>query len=343
MNILVLRLSAMGDVALTVPVIKGVVEQHPDVKITMVTRQAFAPFFNTLPEVRLFHPEFGTRHKGLSGMRRIYKDLKKIGNFDAVIDLHDVIRTKVVSWLFSRSGVPVYKIDKGRAGKRALITGKSKKKLKHTVERYRDVFRDAGLSVIPATGGCFMPRDNTLIKISSLFLFGEQELNIGIAPYAKHPLKMWPEEYMVKLLNMISKKHPSKFWLFGGFDEIKKLRSFSEKSPNTSLVTGKLSLEEELAIMGKLDFMLAMDSSNMHMAALAGTKVVSIWGGTDPLTGFSAWQQPDEYSLRIPIEELECRPCTVYGKGKCKRGDLACMARLTPGKVYNKLVDFELI
>ena len=79
----------MSDVALTVPVIKGVAEQHPGVKITMVTRQAFAPFFNTLPEVRLFHPEFGSRHKGLSGMRRIYRDLKEIGNFDAVIDLHD--------------------------------------------------------------------------------------------------------------------------------------------------------------------------------------------------------------------------------------------------------------
>jgi ADP-heptose:LPS heptosyltransferase len=343
MNILVMRLSAMGDVALTVPVIKGMVEQHPGVKITMVTRRAFAPFFNSLPEVRLFHPDLGMRHKGFRGLHKIYKDLKKLDKFDSVIDLHDVLRTKVVSWFFGRSGIPVHKIDKGRAEKKALISGKSKKILKHTVERYCDVFRDAGLPVTPATGGCFMPRDNTLIKISSFFLFGEHELNIGIAPYAKHPLKMWPEEYMVELLKMISERHTSKFWLFGGFDEMKGLLSFNERCPGAFLVTGKLSLEEELAVMGKLDFMLAMDSSNMHMAALSGTKVVSIWGGTDPMTGFSAWQQPDKYSLRTPVEELECRPCTVYGKGKCKRGDLACMIRLTPEKVYNKLLDFGLI
>ena len=343
MNVLVLRLSAMGDVALTIPVIKGMVEQHPGVKLTVVTRHDFAPFFNGLPEVRLFHPDLGLRHKGFRGMRKIYKDLKKSEKFDTVIDLHDVLRTKVVSWFFSRSGIPVFKIDKGRAEKKALITGKSKKVLKHTVERYCDVFAKAGFPVKPEKICCLAPKDDTLIKISSFFLFGEDELNIGIAPYAKHPLKMWPEYYMAGLLNMINSRQHAKFWLFGGYDEIKGLRSFNEKFPSAFLVTGKLTLEEELAVMGKLDFMLAMDSSNMHMAALAGTKVVSIWGGTDPMTGFSAWQQPDNYSIRTPIEELECRPCTVYGKGKCKRGDLTCMNRLTPDIVFNKLIDLELI
>ncbi len=333
----------MGDVALTIPVIKGMVEQNPGVRITVVTRRAFAPFFNGLPEVRLFHPDLGMRHKGFRGFHRIYKDLKKLDKFDTVIDLHDVIRTRVVSWHFSRSGVPVYRIDKGRAEKKALICGKDKKVLKHTVIRYCDVFAKAGFPVTPEKGSSFVPKDDTLIKISSFFLFGEDELNIGIAPYAKHPLKMWPEHYMVGLLNMINDRQHAKFWLFGGFDEMKGLRAFNEKFPGAFLVTGKLTLEEELAVMGKLDFMIAMDSSNMHMAALAGTKVVSIWGGTDPVTGFSAWQQPESYSIRTPIEELACRPCTVYGKGKCKRGDLACMHMLTPERVYNKLISLGLI
>jgi ADP-heptose:LPS heptosyltransferase len=89
--------------------------------------------------------------------------------------------------------------------------------------------------------------------------------------------------------------------------------------------------------MSKLDFMIAMDSSNMHMAALVGTKVISIWGGTDKLNGFGAWKQPDEYSVRIPVEELICRPCTIFGKGECRRGDFACMNWLTPEMVYNRI------
>ena len=106
---------------------------------------------------------------------------------------------------------------------------------------------------------------------------------------------------------------------------------------------GKMTLEEELALMSRLDFMIAMDSSNMHMAALVGTKVISIWGGTDPLTGFGAWEQPDDYAVRIAVEELTCRPCTVFGKGKCRRGDFACMMWLSPEKVYEKLVNLKIL
>ncbi len=88
--------------------------------------------------------------------------------------------------------------------------------------------------------------------------------------------------------------------------------------------------------------MVAMDSSNMHMAALVGTKVISIWGGTDPLSGFGAWMQPENYSVRIPVEDLTCRPCTTFGKGDCIRGDLACMIWQTPEMVFRKIVDLKI-
>jgi len=109
------------------------------------------------------------------------------------------------------------------------------------------------------------------------------------------------------------------------------------KIPGSTSLIGKLTLDEELVFMSKIDLMISMDSSNMHMAALVGTKVISIWGGTDPLSGFSAWMQPDNFSIRIPVEELTCRPCTVYGKGECKRGDFACMNWLTPEIVFERI------
>jgi ADP-heptose:LPS heptosyltransferase len=102
--------------------------------------------------------------------------------------------------------------------------------------------------------------------------------------------------------------------------------------PESVLVAGTLDLDEELALMSHLKFMISMDSANMHMAALTGTKVISSWGSTDPLTGFGAWQQPDDYALRIPVEGLTCRPCTVFGKGECRRKDFACMTWLTSEK-----------
>jgi len=171
----------------------------------------------------------------------------------------------------------------------------------------------------------------------------EGKLNIGVAPYAKHKLKMWPEENMIRLLGLISEKHKSRFWLFGGNDESERLSVFQTRIPDSFNTVGKLNLEEELALISKLDIMISMDSSNMHMAALVGTKVISIWGGTDPLSGFGAWMQPENYSIGIPVDELICRPCTTYGKGDCRRGDFACMNWLTPEIVFMRIKNLKLI
>ncbi len=148
---------------------------------------------------------------------------------------------------------------------------------------------------------------------------------------------------MILLLNMISERSNAKYWLFGGKEESERLLSFQKRVPGSFVISGKLQLEEELAVMTKLNFMISMDSSNMHMAALTGIKVISIWGATDPLTGFGAWMQPYEYSVRIPVDQLTCRPCTVYGKGKCRRKDHACMMWLTPEIVFQRLIDLKIL
>ena len=203
------------------------------------------------------------------------------------------------------------------------------------MERYCDVFARAGFPVIPSKEVWIVPSADALKKASSMTDTGD-ELNIGVAPYAKHKLKMWPEEYMISLLGLIAEKHKCKFWLFGGNEDLEKMITFQSRVPGSVNIIEKLNLDEELALMSKLDLMIAMDSSNMHMAALVGTKVISIWGGTDPLSGFSAWMQPDNFSIRIPVDDLTCRPCTIYGKGECKRGDFACMNWLTPEIVIEK-------
>jgi ADP-heptose:LPS heptosyltransferase len=145
------------------------------------------------------------------------------------------------------------------------------------------------------------------------------------------------------MLGLIQDRHKVKFFLFGGTDEAGKLQALCEKLPDSMVIAGHFTLIEEIAIIGRLDLMIAMDSANMHIAALTGIKVISIWGGTDPMTGFGAWNQPDDFSIRIPVEELTCRPCTVYGKGKCRRADFACMQWLTPEKVFEKLTDLKVL
>jgi ADP-heptose:LPS heptosyltransferase len=340
MQLLVIRNSAMGDVALTAPVLKGMRQQYPDTAIVLLTRPAFKPFFSSIDGLRLIFPDLKKTHKGIPGIIRLYLDINKLAKIDHVIDLHDVLRSKLLRFIFRLSGTSVSVIDKGRGEKKSLIRGKKKIKLKHSVERYCDVFAKAGFPVIPSEEPSIIPSAESLHKVDSMFSAGE--INIGIAPYAKHELKMWPEENMIRLLSVISENHKCRFWLFGGLEEAERLASFQTRVPDSVNLAGKLSLDEELALMSRLNLMIAMDSSNMHMAALVGAKVISIWGGTDPLSGFGAWMQPDNYFISIDVDELTCRPCTIFGKGTCRRGDFACMNWLTPEIVYNKLKNLKL-
>jgi ADP-heptose:LPS heptosyltransferase len=329
----------MGDVALTTPVLQAMRKTYPDVEIVLLTRDAFRPFFRSVSGLKLFHPDLKNRHMGIAGIFRLYRDLRAEGKIDYVVDLHDVLRSKLLRFFFLLSGVKVASIDKGKKEKRAVIKGRIKTKLKHSVERYCDVFSEIGFPVKPGNGPWIIPPSQKGVETALMTLTGDV-LNIGVAPYAKHKLKMWPEEYMVRLLKMISAKHKSRFWLFAGPGEKDRLTALHARLPDSVIVAGNYSLDEELALMSRLDFMIAMDSSNMHMSALTGTKTISIWGGTDPITGFGAWGQPDEHFIGIPHDELDCRPCTIFGKGECRRGDHACMNWLTPERVFKQL-DFS--
>jgi ADP-heptose:LPS heptosyltransferase len=326
----------MGDVALTTPVLKGMREQYPEVELLMVTRPMFKPFFSSVKGLQFIFPDFKRRHKGFLGLIWLFKDIRRQSQIDYVIDLHDVLRSKILRFFFRLKGVPAAVIDKGRSEKSSLINGKKKKQLKHTVERYCDTFARAGFNVTPTRGISIIPDPEQVLK-TELLSGRHNGLNIGIAPYAKHKLKMWPEQYMIRLLEQIGKNYKCRFWLFGGEEDSGKLFALQCRIAGSISLVGKLSLNDELIFMSKLDLMISMDSANMHMAALVGTKVISIWGGTDPLAGFSAWMQPDSYSIRIPVEDLKCRPCTIYGKGYCKRLDFACMHWLTPEIVFQKI------
>ncbi|MGB0176648.1 MAG: glycosyltransferase family 9 protein, partial [Owenweeksia sp.] len=124
--------------------------------------------------------------------------------------------------------------------------------------------------------------------------------------------------------------------LFGGPDEREEL---DKLSLNNSIrnVAGSFKLAYELALMRKLSLMVAMDSSNMHMATLAGIPVVSIWGATHSDAGFGPLGKNISLKVEVPVKKLECRPCSVYGNKPCLRGDYACLNWLEVNEVFRKV------
>ncbi|MCE1199462.1 MAG: glycosyltransferase family 9 protein [Marinilabiliales bacterium] len=346
-KILVFRLSAMGDVALTVPVLRSVLESDPDLHITLVTKQFFAPFFFGIPRLKLYFPKLDGKHQGFRGLVRLYRDLKKYGPFEQVVDLHAVLRTYVVTTLFRLSGTPVFTINKGRGEKNRLIRTKKIRFLKHSMQRYVDVFEKAG--ILTSIGKApYIDYSTEAFQNARSYLLGKIPekgmLKIGLSPFANTEPKIWGLDNFKQLISLINAQHKAVFFLFGGGEkEIRLLKQLEEHAENIHLIAGKFTLSEEIAMIRMLDLMIAMDSSNMHLASLSGIRTLSIWGGTHPAFGFSAIGQPAEYHIQPPEGILSCRPCSVFGGKPCIHPTLKCMELIKAEDVYKRLADLNVL
>lgn len=121
------------------------------------------------------------------------------------------------------------------------------------------------------------------------------------------------------------------FLFGGGGEEAEILNSWAEKYHGVTSLAGKrYGFAAELALMNHLDLMLSMDSSNMHLAAIAGTRTITVWGATHPYCGFMGWRQSDADCIQLP---MSCRPCSVFGNKPCLRGDYLCLNAIRPAEI----------
>jgi ADP-heptose:LPS heptosyltransferase len=336
-HILVMRFSSMGDVAMTVPVVKALLAQNPELQITYISRPQFAGFFANIPNLNFFTADLDNNYKGFRGIAKLYRQLKKLSKYDAVADLHDSLRTKILRRLFSLTGTPYAFIDKGRAEKKLLtrFPNKSLKPLKRTVERYADVFR--GLGYVIELGYKLTKQPQPLTADIIAITGDKAQPWVGISPFAKHVGKTYPREKMDEVINELSRQDIKVFLFAGSPIEKEICESWAAVYENVISVVRRLSMEQELIFINNLDVMLSMDSAGMHLASLEGTAVVSIWGATHHYAGFLGYGQSED---NIVANDIECRPCSVYGDRPCFRKDYACMHRIQTKMILERLNKF---
>ena len=329
-KLLVIRFSALGDIAMSVPVVHDLAVQYPELEITMLSREMARPLFEQMPQnVHFIAADLKGRHKGLLGLCRLWRDAH-LTDFDYIADFHDVLRTR---WLRAEGCLrckKVAKIDKGRKGKKALTQQKNKVFVQQdtSFERYAKVLEQLGFPVKPQ----FTKLDYSVFCETQK---ADNETWIGIAPFAKHEAKVYPLEKMELVIKVLNERTNTTLFLFGGgAEEDRQIEHLCSKYEHVKPAKSQQGLKGELALMGQLDVMLSMDSANMHLASLVGTRVVSIWGGTHPYAGFLGWNQNPNDCVQL---DLPCRPCSVYGNKPCKRGDHACMNGITPAQIVEKL------
>ncbi|WP_324024706.1 glycosyltransferase family 9 protein [Maribacter sp. BPC-D8] len=335
-HLLVIRLSAMGDVAMTVPVLLGILKKYPQVKITVLTKGFTAPIFENIPNVSVFKADVKGRHNGFLGLWKLYKELKAL-QIDAVADLHNVLRSSILKQFFKLSTIPFIQVDKGRAAKKALVNPERTSfiPLSTTFERYSEVFDKLGYPIAISEMETLSKRPIS-DSAKSLINFDGKVL-IGIAPFAAFSGKMYPLPMMEKVIAELNSTSKYQIVLFGGGKkEIDVLAKWETQFNNCVNAAGKLSFSEELSLISNLKLMLAMDSGNAHLAAMFGVPTVTIWGVTHPYAGFSPFNQPENNALLSDRKKYPAIPTSIYGN-KYPDGYDKVMETLLPETIVQKI------
>lgn len=341
-NVLIARFSALGDVAMTVPVVYSVCAAHPNTRFIMITQQvAYTLFVNKPSNLEVIGVDVKGKYHGIKGLYRLYRELKEQYQIDLFIDLHDILRTRILGAFFTLSGVPVKRIDKGRRGKRALTRRFNKRMfpLISSRERYREVFYRAGFVFSETFKSLFeggKPESSVFAEITEPKKEGERW--IAIAPFAKYPAKIYPVHLMKKVLDEVVSWDNVKVFLFGGgAEEQRVLAEWDSEYPNvTSVAVKRYGFPMELSLLSHCDVMVSMDSANMHLASLVCLPVVSVWGATHPYCGFMGWHQ--DYRDTVQLNMI-CRPCSVIGDKPCRFKDFFCLSGISPSLIITHIKD----
>ena len=327
-HVLVIRLSALGDVALMVPVLERYAAGNPDVTFTVAAPPMLQPLFDGMPNVHFL----GLKKK--QSFVKIYKALEAVGA-DTVVDLHKVNRVGFALTMLRlrhlfNFGFRIFALRKGRLSRWLFLHHWCRKPRKPQYERYDDVFQRAGLKCVNALMRKCVSAD---APITNAITQSHNHAIIGIAPFSQHAGKVWPWENVEQLVGMLAGKG-YRVILFGSKEEAGRLESLAEKQENVESVAGKQSFAEELEIIKRLTLMVSMDSANMHFASALGVPVVSIWGATHPDFGFYGYGQNPDNAL---CANLPCQPCSAFGQKPCRYGDYHCMKAITPQRVMEKI------
>ncbi len=325
MTILIIRLSSLGDVVLTTPVLAALKAAWPNAHITFLTKGAFAPVFTRHP----FIDEIvGFEERGLWGWAGEIRRRK----FDLVIDLHDTVRSRVWSLL---AGAPSrVRYDKRAADRRRLVWTKrvSPRLSGSVVDRYLETLAELGIPSGDRIPKLYLGADERLSEPLEKRLgpmpAGDPRF-VAIAPGALHATKQWPAERFAAAADRLAEGRP--VVVLGTRADARAAEEVLKTltSPAQSFV-GQTSLRDMMLILRRCALLLTNDSGAMHVAAALGVPTVALFGPTVKAFGFFPL---GAQTAVVEDSGLDCRPCSVHGTKKCPRGHFQCMKNVTVDQV----------
>lgn len=325
MKILIIRFSSLGDIVLTQPVVKRILDVYPEARLFYLTKDQY---FDVL---RCF---------GLNMQIINFPQYLKISSeesndkFDVVFDLHVKLNSFLARSLTVKAHV--FNYNKQRKLRNAIIKHKTDKSIDSTLYSYQTALEKAAkrfnnfnhMNVLEYPQLFADKNDHIVENLNNLKSLGKKM--IALFPGATHYNKQYPLDSFVKLIREVNNKYH--FLLLGSFSE-RNLTHFlnSEVKDRTTDFGGRFSLSEILSIISMVDIVISNDSGPMHMAAALNKKQIAIFGATHPKLGF----RPLNDKSIVLVANMKCQPCSLHGGKKCPLDHFECMKKID----YHQIID----
>lgn len=328
MKILVLRFSSIGDIVLTTPVVRVLKTSLDNAEVHYATKASFAGIFDANPYMDKVH----TLNDSLMALVRELREEK----FDCIIDLHNNLRTRIISFLL---GVKTYRFNKLNQAKWLMVRFKlDRLPNRHIVERYMDTLKPLGLKNDSLGLDYFIPESQE-VELEWLPEAFQKEY-VAFAMGGQHATKKLPLKRMIELCDKINKP----IVLLGGkedelaAEEIVKFFARRERASDYEEglqklnkkaeifnACGKFSLHQSASLLRQARYVFSHDTGLMHIAAAFQKHIFSIWGSTIPAFGMYPYRTK---FVILEKQGLSCRPCSKIGFDKCPKGHFNCMNKI---------------
>jgi len=312
LKFLIIRFSSLGDIVLTTPVIRAIVNRYPDAEIHYLTKITHYDVIKGHPLIHRWHL---VNKRGKELMDALQRE-----SFDYIIDLHHNLRSRQYKWFLSGKKYSFRKLNvekwlRVRCGVDVLPRV-------HIVERYLDTLRPIGIDSPSLSLEYFIP-EGERVDVAAL----HPSLAHPYAVYAiggQHATKRLPPDAITQLCRMVGVP----LVLLGGQGD----RAVADEAvraagnPMVHSLCGQFNINQSADVVRQARVLLTHDSVLMHIGAAFARPTLVLWGNTIPEFGMYPWQPETPRNVHpFEVRPLKCRPCSKIGFDECPKGHFRCM------------------
>lgn len=322
-RVLIIRLSSIGDIVLTTPVIRCIRRQLPGAEVHYAVKEQYVSVLQANPYIDKLHVYSGN-------LQRMIRDLSE-QDFDFVADLHHNFRSMIIRM---RLGARGRSFPKANLRKWMLVQFKiDRMPDAHVVDRYFHAVAPLGVKNDGQGLDYFIPPGEEVDPVP--LVHDPARGYIAFAIGARHATKKLPAGKIAA----VCRRAPATVILLGGKEDAAAGEEIARMAGDQVVnMCGKISLNQSASLVRQANAVITHDTGLMHIAAAFRKKIISVWGNTVPGFGMYPYLPGEEGNPAIvEVMGLKCRPCSKLGYDRCPKGHFRCMNDIREEEILGAL------